>query len=197
MISNFLYLEHHANNFRFTSGLNNEFCKDNASCTLCGCFYNIWFLSLEKNEIYFSDDIFWRISKFCISNAQHNRTKSQKYFSLSAINYISAHFTTMIPPPRILQVISLNCCKSFSPPSRCYNLLSSVWFEWLILFFQTNVAGFMYFWGLTIEIVTSVCLILSVGLSIDYSAHVGHSFMTSSKSTRQGNYLSVFFGWCF
>ncbi|RUS80143.1 hypothetical protein EGW08_012100 [Elysia chlorotica] len=45
-----------------------------------------------------------------------------------------------------------------------------------------EVAGTMYFWGLTIDTVTSIILIVSVGLSVDYSAHIGHMFMTISGS---------------
>ena len=47
----------------------------------------------------------------------------------------------------------------------------------------------MYFWGLTIDTVTSVMLILAIGLCIDYAAHIGHSFMTSKASTRNGTYI--------
>ncbi|CAG0886016.1 unnamed protein product [Cyprideis torosa] len=41
-----------------------------------------------------------------------------------------------------------------------------------------DVAGLMHFWGLTIDTVSSLTLILAIGLSVDYSAHVGHAFMT-------------------
>ena len=40
----------------------------------------------------------------------------------------------------------------------------------------------MYFWGLTINTVTTVCLILAIGFTVDYSAHIGHSFMTVTGS---------------
>ncbi|CAG0891879.1 unnamed protein product [Cyprideis torosa] len=48
-----------------------------------------------------------------------------------------------------------------------------------------DVAGTMYLWGLTIEIVTSLNLILAVGLCVDYSAHMAHSFMIQRHSLRQ------------
>eukprot|EP00794_Sanderia_malayensis_P009125 gene9125-10098_t len=67
-------------------------------------------------------------------------------------------------------------------------LVANLWVAMMIfacvVLSLTNVAGMMHFWGLTIETVTSVCLILSVGLCIDYSAHIGHAFMTSTKPTR-------------
>ena len=35
----------------------------------------------------------------------------------------------------------------------------------------------MYFWGLSVDIVTAIILVLAVGLSVDYACHIGHSFM--------------------
>lgn len=39
----------------------------------------------------------------------------------------------------------------------------------------------MYFWGLSVEIVTAVILVLAVGLSVDYASHIGHTFMVTSR----------------
>ena len=44
-----------------------------------------------------------------------------------------------------------------------------------------DIAGGAFFMGLTIEIVTSIILILSVGLSLDYSAHIGVSYVVSQE----------------
>lgn len=54
-----------------------------------------------------------------------------------------------------------------------------------LIYLQVNMGGTLYFWGLTIDTVTSVMLILAIGLAIDYSAHVGHTFMTIN-GTRNG-----------
>jgi hypothetical protein len=35
----------------------------------------------------------------------------------------------------------------------------------------------MYFWGLTIDIVAATNIIISVGLCVDFAAHLTHSFM--------------------
>ncbi|KAJ8305668.1 hypothetical protein KUTeg_016213 [Tegillarca granosa] len=48
-----------------------------------------------------------------------------------------------------------------------------------------DVGGFMHFWGLTIDTVTCILLILAIGLAVDYSAHIGHCFMTL-KGSRDG-----------
>ena len=47
-----------------------------------------------------------------------------------------------------------------------------------------DVTGFMHFWGLTIDVVSCVTLVISVGLSIDYAAHVAHTFLVSTEEDR-------------
>merc|ERR1719273_597927 len=54
-----------------------------------------------------------------------------------------------------------------------------------VVFTVINVCGFAHFMGLTIEIVTSIVLILSVGLALDYAAHVGVIFACLKSGTRQ------------
>ena len=55
-----------------------------------------------------------------------------------------------------------------------------------VAFTIINVIGYAHFSGLTIEIVTSMILIMAVGLALDYSAHIAVAFITSSKPTRTG-----------
>ena len=50
---------------------------------------------------------------------------------------------------------------------------------------QVGIMGTIHFWGLTIDIVTTMFLVLAVGLSVDYSSHIGHTFMIRS-GTRKG-----------
>jgi hypothetical protein len=42
-----------------------------------------------------------------------------------------------------------------------------------------DVLGCMYFWGLTIDAVTVCYTVIAIGLSVDYSAHVGEAYMLS------------------
>ncbi|CAG0917450.1 unnamed protein product [Notodromas monacha] len=48
-----------------------------------------------------------------------------------------------------------------------------------VLLTLVNVIGTMHFWGLTLEHMTSLLLIISIGLAIDYSSHIGHKFLTT------------------
>jgi predicted RND superfamily exporter protein len=45
----------------------------------------------------------------------------------------------------------------------------------------------MYFWDLTIDTVSTIVIIIAIGLSVDYASHVGHTFLVKSGS-RKGNY---------
>ncbi|KAG5683724.1 hypothetical protein PVAND_012989 [Polypedilum vanderplanki] len=49
-----------------------------------------------------------------------------------------------------------------------------------VLLSLISVGGFMQVWGLTLDIVTSIGLQLSIGLCVDYAAHIGHTFLTIS-----------------
>jgi len=54
-----------------------------------------------------------------------------------------------------------------------------------------EVAGLMYFWNLSIDTVTCIQLVLAIGLAVDYSAHIGHTFMTVT-GTRNGK-MNIFY----
>ncbi|XP_066915990.1 patched domain-containing protein 3-like isoform X1 [Clytia hemisphaerica] len=67
-------------------------------------------------------------------------------------------------------------------------LIANVWVSLLVLtcvvFTLINIAGYMHFWGLTVDTVTTIQLILAIGLSVDYSAHIGHGFMAAREGNR-------------
>ncbi|XP_060605204.1 patched domain-containing protein 3-like isoform X1 [Ruditapes philippinarum] len=48
-----------------------------------------------------------------------------------------------------------------------------------------DVAGTMQFWDISVDTASSVLLILCFGLAVDYSAHIGHSFMTHTGSKNE------------
>lgn len=48
-----------------------------------------------------------------------------------------------------------------------------------------DVGALMHWWGLTIDTVSCIDLVLAVGLCVDYAAHVGHTFMTQKGSKDQ------------
>ncbi|XP_046631548.1 uncharacterized protein LOC124311207 [Daphnia pulicaria] len=47
------------------------------------------------------------------------------------------------------------------------------------------VNGSMHFWGLTIDTVSCINLVLAIGLCVDYAAHVAHTFMTKTGTRNE------------
>ncbi|KAF4532825.1 hypothetical protein B566_EDAN002676 [Ephemera danica] len=54
-----------------------------------------------------------------------------------------------------------------------------------------DVGGIMYFWGLTIDIVSCVGLVLAVGLCVDYAAHIGLAFLSTTGDRNQRAHHTV------
>ena len=40
-----------------------------------------------------------------------------------------------------------------------------------------NIVGYMHFWGLSIDSVTVIMLVIALGLAVDYSAHIGRAYL--------------------
>lgn len=49
---------------------------------------------------------------------------------------------------------------------------------------DVDIIGFMYFWGVKLNMVSMICLLLAVGFSVDFTAHVCHTFMDAEGETR-------------
>ena len=65
------------------------------------------------------------------------------------------------------------------------NLQTSFWVLSCVIFTVVDVVGSMYWLGLTIEISTSIMVLLCAGLAVDYSAHIGNEF-TRLQGTKDG-----------
>ena len=52
----------------------------------------------------------------------------------------------------------------------------------------TDIVGFLHFWGITIDIISCINIVLAVGLCVDYSVHIGHAFLIA-----KGTWTSFFF----
>ncbi|CAK9806362.1 Patched domain-containing protein 3 [Anthophora quadrimaculata] len=59
-------------------------------------------------------------------------------------------------------------------------LQTCFWIFLCVLLTLLNVCGFMYFWGLTIDIASCIGLELGIGLCVDYAAHVAHAFINAA-----------------
>merc|ERR1719421_1732881 len=49
-----------------------------------------------------------------------------------------------------------------------------------ILYSVITLVGFMHWWGITVSGVSTIYILISIGLAVDYSAHVAHMFVEST-----------------
>merc|ERR1711871_243892 len=49
-----------------------------------------------------------------------------------------------------------------------------------IIYAVVTLVGFMHWWDVTISGVSTIYILISVGLAVDYSAHIAHMFVTST-----------------
>lgn len=68
-------------------------------------------------------------------------------------------------------------------------LQTCIWILMCVGLTLVDICGFMYYWGLSIDIVTCIGLELAVGLSVDYAAHVAHAFLNSHGNDRSSRAL--------
>ena len=54
-----------------------------------------------------------------------------------------------------------------------------------VLFTLVDVIGVIYSLGMVIDSFTVYCFVIGIGLSVDYGAHIAHSFITSEGTPRQ------------
>ena len=53
----------------------------------------------------------------------------------------------------------------------------------------TDIIGFLHFWNITIDIISCINIVLAVGLCVDYSVHIGHSYLVAKGKTSTVNHL--------
>lgn len=65
------------------------------------------------------------------------------------------------------------------------NLVASLFVLICVILTLVNVMALMTWWGLTIDIITCINLVLSIGLCVDYSAHIALHFMQVKGSRNE------------
>jgi predicted RND superfamily exporter protein len=69
----------------------------------------------------------------------------------------------------------------------CVTIL--VFFGFVALVFE--LFGLMYFWGVSLHGVSMINLIMAVGFAVDYSAHIAHAYVMSSKNTAEDRVIDA------
>ena len=48
-----------------------------------------------------------------------------------------------------------------------------------VLLTLTDIVGFLHFWGITIDIISCINIVLAIGLCVDYSVHIAHAYLVA------------------
>lgn len=62
------------------------------------------------------------------------------------------------------------------------NILCSLWVAFSIVSIEMGVAGYMALWDVNLDSISMINLIMCIGFSIDFTAHICYTFMTSKSS---------------
>uniref|UniRef100_A0AAY4A3W1 Patched domain-containing protein 3 n=1 Tax=Denticeps clupeoides TaxID=299321 RepID=A0AAY4A3W1_9TELE len=63
------------------------------------------------------------------------------------------------------------------------NPLCSLWVTFAIASVIVGVAGFMAFWDVNLDSISMINLIICIGFSVDFSAHISYAFVSSQEKT--------------
>jgi len=47
-----------------------------------------------------------------------------------------------------------------------------------------GIAGLMHFWGVTLSAITTIQIIIGVGICVSFTVHMSHAFMTATGRNR-------------
>ncbi|XP_066538156.1 patched domain-containing protein 3-like [Hoplias malabaricus] len=61
------------------------------------------------------------------------------------------------------------------------NPLCSLWVTFSIVSVIVGVAGFMAFWGVNLDSISMINLVICIGFSVDFSAHISYAFVSSKE----------------
>lgn len=62
------------------------------------------------------------------------------------------------------------------------SLLCSAWVAFAVCSVMVGVTGFMALWGVNLDSISMINLVMCTGFSVDFSAHVSYAFVSSSKA---------------
>ncbi|XP_010140637.1 PREDICTED: patched domain-containing protein 3, partial [Buceros rhinoceros silvestris] len=63
------------------------------------------------------------------------------------------------------------------------SLLCCLWVTFAIASVIVGVAGFMTFWNVSLDSISMINLVICIGFSVDFSAHISYAFVTSGESS--------------
>lgn len=73
------------------------------------------------------------------------------------------------------------------------NILCSLWVAFCIVSIETGVVGYMALWDVNLDSISMINLIMCIGFSVDFTAHICYSFMSSKKETAEEKVSESFY----
>lgn len=61
----------------------------------------------------------------------------------------------------------------------------SLWVVICIVMSCIDLVGFLHWWGVTISGVSTIYILICIGLAVDYAAHIAHCFSTCSGTSKE------------
>merc|ERR1712110_506586 len=55
----------------------------------------------------------------------------------------------------------------------------------MVILTLVDIVGFLHFWGITIDILSAVNIVLAIGLCVDYAVHIAHAYLMSPGSRQE------------
>ncbi|KAG5268670.1 hypothetical protein AALO_G00215110 [Alosa alosa] len=71
--------------------------------------------------------------------------------------------------------------------------LCSLWVTFAIASVIAGVAGFMALWNVNLDSISMINLVICIGFSVDFSAHISYAFVSSEKRTANGKAIDALY----
>lgn len=85
--------------------------------------------------------------------------------------------------------INFNKYNAYNVVRFVYNALFNLTLAILIVFsivsISTGVFGYMTFWGVNLDAISMISIIMSIGFAVDLSAHIVYAFVTAHGDTKE------------
>ncbi|XP_067863268.1 patched domain-containing protein 3-like [Heptranchias perlo] len=73
------------------------------------------------------------------------------------------------------------------------NPVCSLWVTFAIASVLVGVAGFMAFWGVNLDSISMINLVICIGFSVDFTAHISYAFVSNDKTSANGRAIDVLY----
>lgn len=72
------------------------------------------------------------------------------------------------------------------------NILCSLWVAFSVISIEMGVAGYMALWDVNLDSISMINLIMCIGFSVDFTAHICYTYMSSKKKSPKARVREAF-----